>query len=125
MTPYGKPIIPKIGTPVTGGGSPQVGLNPGWMQAIPQYQTTDPAQARYFWGSAPFQAGATFDPNLAAQGIGAPAQAWGIQQAARAPTQLEMIDYWRNLTQANPYNPNRQQGFTVPGPVVPGWGKLF
>jgi hypothetical protein len=61
---------------------------------------------------------------LAAQGIGAPAQAWGIQQAARAPTQLEMVDYWRNLTQANPYNPYAQRS-PVSGPVVPGWGRLF
>ena len=121
MKPPGGTETPGTTIGPVGGGTgtlviPQ-GLNPGWMQATPTYHTTDPAQAKYYWGSHPFQAGSTFDAGLAAQGINAPAQAWGAQTSARAPTGQEMIDYYKRLGHYNPFDPNSQ--FYAAGPISP------
>ena len=49
------------------------------MQALPQYQTTNDAQAKYYWGSAPFQSGSTFNAQTQLNNPLAGTQGWGRQ----------------------------------------------
>ena len=62
---------------------PNPGLNPGFIQAQPQYQTTSPVQSQYYWGQHPYQSGGedrmTFDPALYKQ-VPAPVSPWGLQE---------------------------------------------
>lgn len=57
------------------------GLNPGWITEVPFYDTTDPSQAKYYWGASPFQAGDTFNAQLAKTNLNAPATPWGLQES--------------------------------------------
>ena len=90
------------------------GLNPGWIQPVAQYQTTSPVQSQYHWGAAPFQAGPTFNPQLAAQGIGAPATPWGLQQMYQQLTPQQTAA----LIQQQAYL-SQLPGAQVVGPVAP------
>jgi hypothetical protein len=87
------PTIPTTTTPTEGDGTgvgsdtnpighlqTYFGLGPGWIQAVPQYNTTSPVQARYYHGDQYFQQGPTFNSALASRGINQPQQAWGLQQ---------------------------------------------
>lgn len=65
------------------------GLNPGWIQGVPHYQTTSPYQAQFYWGQHPYQPGPTFDPALYNQ-VNAPAQPWGLQQGFTPMTQAQL-----------------------------------
>jgi hypothetical protein len=67
----------------------QTGLNPGFMQAVPYYNTTNAAQAKYYWGGAPPQTGSTFNPAQAQNIPGAPIAPWGIQEIAQQLTPEE------------------------------------
>jgi hypothetical protein len=107
------PTIPTTRTPtegddtgsITTGAGPignlqtYYGLNPGWIRAVPQYVTTNDAQARYYHGAQAFQQGPTFNSALASRGIDQPAQAWGQQQAFRPMTSQE----YANVIQQSPY----------------------
>jgi hypothetical protein len=56
------------------------GLNPGWIQAQPFYNTTSPVQSQYYWGNHPYaydQADRANYNNVPY----APAVPWGVQQA--------------------------------------------
>jgi hypothetical protein len=90
------------------------GLNPGWIQPVQQYQTTSPVQAQYYWGAHPFQQGPTFNPELAKQGIGAPATPWGLQQMYQqlTPEQTAALVQQQAYLQQLP-------GAQVAGPVAP------
>ena len=56
------------------------GLNPGFIQPTPFYQTYSPVQSQYYWGQHPYQPGPTFDQNLYNQVPNAPYTPFGIQQ---------------------------------------------
>jgi hypothetical protein len=77
--------VPPI-TPIVQTGN---GLNPGYIQATPFYNTTNHVQSQYSWDSAPFQMGPTFNPTLAQQGRGS-AQPFGLQNMASALTPQDM-----------------------------------
>jgi hypothetical protein len=77
--------VPPI-TPVTQTGR---GLNPGYIQATPFYNTTNQVQSQYSWDTAPFQMGPTFNPTLAQQGRGS-AQPFGLQNMAPTLTAQDM-----------------------------------
>ncbi len=77
------------------------GLNPGWVQPTPFYNTTSPVQSQYYWGQHPYQPGPRFDQALYNNVPAAPAVPFGLQQMY-TPTDLNAY-----LSQ-----------FT-PGPVVP------
>lgn len=66
------------------------GLNPGWIAPTPQYQTTSPAQAQYYWGSHPYQPGPEFNAQLYNNVPAAPQQAWGTNytQTSATPQQI-------------------------------------
>lgn len=114
-TPIG-PIIPPP-PPVTQDGSytlnwgtPQMpqtrfGLNPGLMEAVPQYQTTSPVQSQYYWGASPFQTGGptgqVFDPNVARSSPYAPATPFGLQQMFTPETSANVMQLL--LAGQNPY----------------------
>ena len=113
-TPVG-PIIPTPSTPTDGGytlnwGTPDMpmtrfGLNPGLMQAVPQYQTTSPVQSQYYWGAPMYQTGGptlqVFDPNLARSNPYAPATPFGIQQMFTPATSANVMQ--QLLAGQNPY----------------------
>ena len=90
------------------------GLNPGWIQPVAQYQTTSPVQSQFFWGAAPFQQGPTFNPQLAAQGVGAPVTPWGLQQMYQQLTPEQTAA----LVASSPYQ-SQLPGAQVAGPVAP------
>jgi hypothetical protein len=90
------------------------GLNPGFIQPVAQYQTTSPVQSQYYWGAAPFQQGPTFNPQLAAQGIGAPQIPWGLQQMYQQLTPAQTAA----LVQQQSYL-SQLPGAQVAGPVAP------
>jgi hypothetical protein len=103
------PTVPTTTTPTEGDGGgvntgtgpisqlkTYYGLNPGWIQAVPQYVTTNPGQARYYHGDQAFQAGPTFNSALASHGINQPAQAWGQQQAFTPMTSQEYANIIQN-----------------------------
>ena len=100
----------------TWGNAPQVkiptGLNPGYIQPTPFYQTTNPAQAQYYWGSHPYQPGSTFDSKLYNTVPNAPITPWGATSAQRSATPQEIIAAMQGLY------PNFGTQ-TVTGPAVP------
>ena len=56
------------------------GLNAGWINPTPMYQTTSPVQAQYYWGAHPYQAGPGFNAELYNTVPAAPVVPWGLQQ---------------------------------------------
>jgi hypothetical protein len=56
------------------------GLNPGFIQPTPFYNTTSPVQAKFNYGQRALQTGATFDPLAYNNVPGASAQPYGLQQ---------------------------------------------
>jgi hypothetical protein len=84
------------------------GLNPGFIQAQPFYQTTSPVQAQYYWGNHPFINTAADLPNYNMI-PNAPAQPWGLQQSYQ-PINLAQYLAALNQTGAAP---------AVAGPVAP------
>lgn len=127
------PVIPTGGTGEEGGDggytpSPYVagtplntygGLNPGLIQAVPQYMTTSPVQARYYHGDQYYQAGPTFNTAVASRGVGQPDQAWGLQQMF---TPLTPQDYANIVNQPMYQQATYQQqvpyGAVAPTPLI-------
>jgi len=56
------------------------GLNPGFIQPTPFYNTTSPVQAKFNYGQRALQTGTTFDPLAYNNVPGASAQPYGLQQ---------------------------------------------
>jgi hypothetical protein len=77
------------------------GLNPGWIQPTPFYNTTSPVQSQYYWGQRPYQPGPTFNQALYNTVPAAPATPFGLQQMY-TPTDL-----------------NQYLSQFTPGPVAP------
>jgi hypothetical protein len=77
------------------------GLNPGWIQPTPFYNTTSPVQSQYYWGQRPYQPGPRFDQALYNTVPAAPATPFGLQQMY-TPTDL-----------------NQYLSQFTPGPVAP------
>jgi hypothetical protein len=94
-------------------------MNAGEIPISAYYQTTDPAQSKFYWGTQPTQYGSTYNPALSQNIPGAGSQGWGIQEAARAPSAEEILQYYGGGF--NPYDPYgyNQPGYQVSGPVVP------
>ena len=122
------PVIPPNTTPTptpqdTGVGDysfvkseirPGQGLNPGWITPTPFYQTTNPAQSQFYWGSHGFQNGPTFNAQAFNQAP-APMTPWGAQSVAEplTPEQTQAaymgtytpISEATPATRVQPYNP--------------------
>lgn len=95
VTPIFPIITPTTPTPGGGGGGGYTptpggpiqainlpgGLNPGFMNPTPFYNTTNDAQSKFSWGARAFQPGPTFDANLY-NSAPAPETPYGIQQIA-------------------------------------------
>jgi len=67
------------------------GLNPGYIQPKPFYNTTNDAQSKYYWGQHGYQYGPTFDAKQYNQ-VAAPATPWGQQGIATPLTGPEIAD---------------------------------
>jgi len=124
-------------TPTDGGGTPTTvnpatiakvnpmsGLNPGWIEPTPFYNTTSPAQSQYYWGAHPFQAGPQFNAKLYNQSSAAPATPWGIQNIAQPLTPQEVQRAYQGQPIVRPPLPVATRyeaplAQTVAGPVVP------
>jgi hypothetical protein len=96
-------------------------MNAGDIPVSAYYQTTDPAQSKFYWGTKPTQYGNTYNPALDQNIPGAGTQGWGIQSAATAPTADQILQYYGGQGGFNPYDPNAYDdfGFPITGPVVP------
>ena len=81
---------------------PTPGLNPGWVQPTPYYNTTNAVQSQYYWGPHPYQPGPTFNQALY-NTVPAPAVPFGLREMYQ-PTDINTY-----LARLN----------AVPGPVAP------
>jgi hypothetical protein len=99
---FGDPINIKLAT----------GLNPGLIAPTPYYQTTNPAQSQYYWGSHPYQPGQTFDNELYNNAPGAPATPYGLGYAQKQATAEQIMAKMQGLY------PNYGTR-TVTGPAIP------
>jgi hypothetical protein len=87
------PTKPRVLGPVTPLGFGDVGrifnpgLNPGFIQPSPYYNTSSPVQSQYYYGQRPYQPGPQFDQALYNQVPNAPAVPFGLQQMY-TPTDL-------------------------------------
>jgi hypothetical protein len=79
-----------------------VGLNPGLIETTPFYNTTNDAQARYYYGDLGFQTGPKFDA-ASYNAVAAPATPFGIQGVARP---LSAADY-ENVIMGRPFTPEQ------------------
>lgn len=81
------------------------GLNPGLMNATPQYATTSPVQSQYYWGAPQFQTGGptgqVFNPQVAQANPYAPPQPWGLQQMFQPNDSTAVLQ--QLLAGQNPY----------------------
>jgi hypothetical protein len=84
------------------------GLNPGLIETTPFYHNAGPGQAKYYWGSHPFQEGPTFNAQSWNNIPGAPAQGFGGGQMAQPLTSQQLID---SLSQMSPFQPGQSPGF--------------
>jgi hypothetical protein len=97
-------------------------MNAGEIPISAYYETTNPAQSKFYWGTMPTQYGSTFNPELYQNVPGAGTQGWGAQDIARAPSAEEILQYYNGGGNGfNPYDPYSYDefGFPVTGPVVP------
>ena len=83
-----KPTTPTssggLSMPTTQGALVNPGLNPGYIQATPAYQTTNPVQSKFYWGQHPYAIGPA-DIGAYNYTPQAPATPWGAQQALTGP----------------------------------------
>jgi hypothetical protein len=79
-----------------------VGLNPGLIETTPFYNTTNDAQARYYYGDHGFQTGPKFDA-ASYNAVAAPNTPFGIQGVARP---LSAADY-ENVIMGRPFTPEQ------------------
>jgi hypothetical protein len=100
----------------TWGTAPQVkipgGLNPGFIEPPTYYQTTDPAQSKYYWGEHPYQPTQTFNKQLYNTLPNAPVSPWGLGKTQTAATREQILAAMQGLY------PNLSTQ-TVTGPAVP------
>ena len=73
-----------LSMPTTQGALVNPGLNPGYIQATPAYQTTNPVQSKFYWGQHPYAIGPA-DIGAYNYTPQAPATPWGAQQALTGP----------------------------------------
>jgi hypothetical protein len=96
-------------------------LNPGYIEPTPFYQTTDPVQSQYFYGSHGFQEGPTFDATRYNQAP-APETPFGLQQMYRPLTFDQINDLIAGGTLAKtPAAPARRSQAARPLPVPPAY----
>jgi len=76
-----------------------VGLNPGLIETVPFYNTTNDAQSKYFWGDRGFQTGPTFNA-ASYNAVAAPATPFGIQGVAAPLSPQDYMDIAQGKTVA-------------------------
>jgi hypothetical protein len=88
------------------------------MQAQPYYNTTNDVQSKYYWGGAPMQTGATYNPAQAAQNPMAPVQPFGIQEmySQLTPEQTAQLIYGMQQPQQQV-----QPGYAIPPEWLQQW----
>jgi hypothetical protein len=91
-------------------------MNAGDIPIQAYYQTTDPAQSKFYWGTKPTQYGNKYNPALDVNIPGAGSQGYGIQESARAPTADEILQFYGG---GGGFNPFDQFSYPVTGPVAP------
>jgi hypothetical protein len=82
------------------------GLNPGFIEPTPFYQTTNPVQSQYYYGSHGFQAGPTFNSQQYNTVAAAPKTPFGLREMYRPLTAEQIM----RMQQGRPY---------TAGPVAP------
>jgi hypothetical protein len=98
-----------------------LGLNPGWIAPENFYNTYDPAQSKYNWGTHGYQTGPKFDARGYNQAYGNETP-WGLQQMAvpLSGQQIADIVAGRDLA-AGPVvpNANRRDAYNAASMVTP------
>jgi hypothetical protein len=92
------------------------GLNPGFIQPTPFYQTNDPAQSKFYWGGHGYQYGPTFNAQEYNQ-VAAPNTPFGLQQLARPLTSQEIQD----IISGRGYRPSNVNPATRVNQYVPDY----
>jgi hypothetical protein len=100
-------------TPIHASGA----LNPGLINAPDFYNTNDPAQSKYYWGSHPYQPGSTFDSTLYNQVPNAPVKPWGVGHAQTAATANDVLNAMQGRYPL--LGTTSQQPMPTIGPVIP------
>jgi hypothetical protein len=85
------------------------------IESTPFYHNAGPGQAKYYWGSHPFQEGPTFNAESWNNVPGAPAQGFGQGQMAQPMTSQQLIN---SLSQMSPFQPGVTPGFNQQQPAM-------
>jgi hypothetical protein len=107
--PTTPPTVITPGTPLPDLRIP-TGLNPGWIEPPPFYNTTSPVQSQYYWGGHGYQEGPTFNAQQYNTVPNAPQAPWGLQEMAPVARPQDLVDY---------INSPEYQAQFVSGPVAP------
>jgi hypothetical protein len=105
-------------------------INPGWIQPTPFYNTTNPAQSRFFWGAhGPQFAGPNPAQPFNAQAynqVAAPVTPWGLQQVAAPLTKADYDAIIAGTYRApQPVAPaTRAEAYRAPTQVAPSYGQV-
>jgi hypothetical protein len=103
--------------------APKFGLNPFYYQPKAAYNTTDPAQSKFYWGPHGQQSSNT-QFSSAEWNAGAPQQAWGIQESAKPLTATELQNVMAGYSWGQPQQPQQPvfnpQPQPQPMPEQPG-----
>jgi hypothetical protein len=79
------PTVPVVVPPTTGKSGKY--LNPGMIETVPFYKTTNDAQSKFYWGTdRALQTGSEFNADAYNTVPNAPQTAWGIQSLAQPTT---------------------------------------
>ena len=105
-------------------------INPGYIQPTPFYNTTNPAQSKFFWGghgpqfesSNPAQ---PFDARAYNQ-VAAPDTPWGIQQVAAplSPADYEAIIAGTYQAPPAAAPATRAEAYRAPSQAAPSYGQI-
>jgi hypothetical protein len=94
------PTVPVVVPPTTGKSGKY--LNPGMIETVPFYNTTNDVQSKFYWGTGrPLQTGDTFNAESWNTIPNAPKTAWGIQELAQPGTFQSAL----NILQGQPSYP--------------------
>jgi hypothetical protein len=106
-----------------------LGLNPGFINPTPFYNTTSPTQSKFNWGAKGYQVGPTFDPVAYNQAPGSD-QPWGLQQLGRSLTTEQISDIIagrpvRSVSGPVPAQATRTQAYNPASMITPSATNVY
>jgi hypothetical protein len=100
-------------------------LNPGYIQPTAFYNTTNPAQSKFYWGGHGPQFGSQFDPQAYNQ-VAAPNTPWGAQQVSGplSPADYQSIIAGNYRAPAPQLAATRVEAYRAPAQLAPSYGQV-